>query len=335
MPRASATAWSGSTPPARRPTRAPTPSRLTAGWALSAHLVGEDLAALTAGWSTTRLEAGDAAERILGARCAARARPARRSRPAGQPCSCGRCRCCRPAYRSARSSWSATSPRSAAGTGQLMTKDATIREIHHRVKNNLQTVAALLRLQARRVGVPAARNALEESVRRVASIALVHETLSMSSRRGGRVRRDRRSGGLGRGRGRRRRDAGQAAPGGLVRDPAGRDRHPAGHGAQRTAAERGRARASNRAPRARSWSAWTRHRKQLQVTVADNGVGLPADFGLDDGERLGLQIVRTLARGNCAARSNCTVAQRVERRPRCSSRWPGNRLPDNSLNPIG
>ena len=32
----------------------------------------------------------------------------------------------------------------------LMSKDATIREIHHRVKNNLQTVAALLRLQARR-----------------------------------------------------------------------------------------------------------------------------------------------------------------------------------------
>jgi two-component sensor histidine kinase len=64
---------------------------------------------------------------------------------------------------------------------ELMTKDATIREIHHRVKNNLQTVAALLRLQARRVDVPAARVALEESVRRVASIALVHETLSMSS----------------------------------------------------------------------------------------------------------------------------------------------------------
>ena len=34
---------------------------------------------------------------------------------------------------------------------ELLTKDATIREIHHRVKNNLQTVAALLRLQARRV----------------------------------------------------------------------------------------------------------------------------------------------------------------------------------------
>ena len=63
---------------------------------------------------------------------------------------------------------------------QIMSKDATIREIHHRVKNNLQTVAALLRLQARRVSEPAARTALEESMRRVQSIALVHETLSVS-----------------------------------------------------------------------------------------------------------------------------------------------------------
>src|SRR3954463_16455588 len=62
----------------------------------------------------------------------------------------------------------------------LLTKDATIREIHHRVKNNLQTVAALLRLQARRMTEPAAREALEESVRRVASIAGVHETLAGS-----------------------------------------------------------------------------------------------------------------------------------------------------------
>jgi two-component system, sensor histidine kinase PdtaS len=61
---------------------------------------------------------------------------------------------------------------------QLLTKDATIREIHHRVKNNLQTVASLLRLQARRVGDPAAREALEESVRRVGSIAVVHEMLA-------------------------------------------------------------------------------------------------------------------------------------------------------------
>jgi two-component sensor histidine kinase len=63
---------------------------------------------------------------------------------------------------------------------QIMGKDATIREIHHRVKNNLQTVAALLRLQARRVDAPQARAALEESVRRVASIAMVHELLSQT-----------------------------------------------------------------------------------------------------------------------------------------------------------
>jgi len=61
---------------------------------------------------------------------------------------------------------------------ELLTKDATIREIHHRVKNNLQTVSALLRLQARRIDLPEARAALEEAMRRVATIALVHETLS-------------------------------------------------------------------------------------------------------------------------------------------------------------
>jgi two-component system, sensor histidine kinase PdtaS len=63
---------------------------------------------------------------------------------------------------------------------ELVTKDATIREIHHRVKNNLQTVAALLRLQARRIDVPEGREALEEAVRRVGSIAIVHDTLSQA-----------------------------------------------------------------------------------------------------------------------------------------------------------
>jgi two-component system, sensor histidine kinase PdtaS len=61
---------------------------------------------------------------------------------------------------------------------ELMTKDATIREVHHRVKNNLQTVAALLRLQARRIRSEEGRLALQEAMRRVATIAVVHETLS-------------------------------------------------------------------------------------------------------------------------------------------------------------
>ena len=61
---------------------------------------------------------------------------------------------------------------------ELITKDATIREIHHRVKNNLQTVASLLRIQARRTHSEEAREALSQAMRRVAAIAVVHDTLS-------------------------------------------------------------------------------------------------------------------------------------------------------------
>jgi len=60
----------------------------------------------------------------------------------------------------------------------LLSKDATIREIHHRVKNNLQTISSLLRLQARRLQNPEAKAAVSESVRRIRTIALVHESLS-------------------------------------------------------------------------------------------------------------------------------------------------------------
>jgi two-component sensor histidine kinase len=61
---------------------------------------------------------------------------------------------------------------------ELLTKDATIREIHHRVKNNLQTVASLLRIQSRRSHTEEARDALGQAMRRVAAIAVVHDTLS-------------------------------------------------------------------------------------------------------------------------------------------------------------
>ena len=60
----------------------------------------------------------------------------------------------------------------------LLSKEATIREVHHRVKNNLQTIAALLRLQARRLETPEAKLALAESERRIRSIAIVHEILA-------------------------------------------------------------------------------------------------------------------------------------------------------------
>ncbi len=60
----------------------------------------------------------------------------------------------------------------------LLTKDATIREIHHRVKNNLQTISSLLRLQARRIEEQPARTALAEAERRIRAIAVVHEILA-------------------------------------------------------------------------------------------------------------------------------------------------------------
>jgi len=60
----------------------------------------------------------------------------------------------------------------------LVTMDATIREVHHRVKNNLQTISSLLRLQARREPAGSGRTALEEAERRIRSIALIHEILS-------------------------------------------------------------------------------------------------------------------------------------------------------------
>jgi two-component sensor histidine kinase len=63
----------------------------------------------------------------------------------------------------------------------LLSKDATIREIHHRVKNNLQTVAALLRLQSRRSSDEAISAALGDAQVRVAAIAVVHEALSSDS----------------------------------------------------------------------------------------------------------------------------------------------------------
>ncbi len=56
----------------------------------------------------------------------------------------------------------------------------TVREIHHRVKNNLQTVASLLRLQARTLEDEPAQRALEESVNRILSIAAVHDLATAS-----------------------------------------------------------------------------------------------------------------------------------------------------------
>jgi two-component system, sensor histidine kinase PdtaS len=61
---------------------------------------------------------------------------------------------------------------------ELRIKSAMLQEVHHRVKNNLQTIAALLRMQARRLPESEGRSALAESVNRILSVAVVHEFLS-------------------------------------------------------------------------------------------------------------------------------------------------------------
>jgi two-component system, sensor histidine kinase PdtaS len=180
---------------------------------------------------------------------------------------------------------------------ELITKDATIREIHHRVKNNLQTVAALLRLQTRRLQAPDARAALEEAVRRVGSIALVHETLSQTSEEAvdfddiaGRVAMM----------------AVEVSTAEARVTPALSGRFGLLPGSVATplalvltellqnALQHGLCRPSGGTPAGSLIVHAQRRPKQLIVTVTDNGAGLPQGFDLDSSTSLGLQIVRTL-----------------------------------------
>lgn len=61
---------------------------------------------------------------------------------------------------------------------ELLVKNSIIKEIHHRVKNNLQTVAGLLRMEARRSNLPEVKQALQEGINRIESMALVHDIVS-------------------------------------------------------------------------------------------------------------------------------------------------------------
>ncbi|MEV0645304.1 histidine kinase N-terminal domain-containing protein [Phytomonospora sp. NPDC050363] len=262
---------------------------------VSGHLLGEDLAAITGRLADDPFDGGDAVARInsalrgdspprkeieaRGATVLMRALPLR---PVGSPA--GALILVRDVTEVRR--------RDRA----LMTKDATIREIHHRVKNNLQTVAALLRLQARRVGAPQARAALEESVRRVASIALVHETLSQSSDEAVafdeivdrissmaaevaaaesqvRLRRVGTFGVL---------PSEVATPLVMILNELLQNsvEHAYGPGQSGEVV-----------------LTVTRENGELRVVVSDEGRGLPESFRIENSQRLGLQIVRTLATG--------------------------------------
>jgi two-component sensor histidine kinase len=180
----------------------------------------------------------------------------------------------------------------------LLSKDATIREIHHRVKNNLQTIAALLRLQARRLPSREAREALEESERRIRSIAIVHETLS--------------------------RDAGDVVPFDDIARPLARVveetvsspdvrirfevEGDAGelrgematplavvlNELMQNAADHAYPREDGQSVDGHVRIVLDRHSGELTVDVVDDGVGLPPGFSLERSSGLGLSIVHTL-----------------------------------------
>jgi len=63
---------------------------------------------------------------------------------------------------------------------ELRLKATMIQEVHHRVKNNLQSVASLLRMEARRSDVPEVQQALHEAVGRILSVSVIHEFLSQA-----------------------------------------------------------------------------------------------------------------------------------------------------------
>jgi len=62
----------------------------------------------------------------------------------------------------------------------LLTKDATIREIHHRVKNNLQVISSLLNMQQRSLTDPAARAAMSDTRQRITALSLIYRALYQS-----------------------------------------------------------------------------------------------------------------------------------------------------------
>jgi two-component sensor histidine kinase len=182
----------------------------------------------------------------------------------------------------------------------LLSKDAAIREVHHRVKNNLQTISSLLRLQSRRLAPGEARHTLEESERRVRSIALVHEILSRDTTD--------------------EVDFNDIVPS-LVRmaEDLGPEHRPV---RIKCTGEAGELQASVATPLALVLNELLQNAAEhafpdesasvasaievavelrragdvLLVTVRDNGMGLPPGFSLEDAPGLGLSIVRGLVR---------------------------------------
>lgn len=175
---------------------------------------------------------------------------------------------------------------------QRLVKAAVVQEIHHRVKNNLQTIASLLRLQLRRASSETTKRALRESVNRILSIATVHDFLSREGTEAVDVKEL----------------AASLLQSALNSHTAAQVRtHVSGpHVSIQAALATPLALAVNElalnavehAFRGRAGGevrlSLSREGDDLVLEVRDDGVGLPAHFSLDSSPNLGLQIVRTL-----------------------------------------
>jgi two-component sensor histidine kinase len=177
----------------------------------------------------------------------------------------------------------------------LKEKEILLREIHHRVKNNMQVVMSLLKLQARQVRDPEAREAFIDSQNRIRAMALIHETLHQSrdfaqipwrdyvealvtnlsrAHRGGPATVAAEVGEV-------RLNIDHAVPVGLIINELVTNAMEHAF----TDGRRGEIKVSI-VPVGES---------QLQLTVSDNGIGLPDDFDAQQSESLGLRLVSALA----------------------------------------
>ncbi len=186
----------------------------------------------------------------------------------------------------------------------LLSKEATIREIHHRVKNNLQTISSLLSLQARRMSISEGKEALQEAERRIRSIAVVHEILAQEA--GDQVPFDEAVSCLV-----AMAHESYSAPKPLTIDFSCEDgtipgdlatplslaiaellQNAVEHAFPSDPLELGDSILDGQQNRVRLEI--THHDDRLEVVICDNGVGLPEGFSIDKSGSLGLSIVRDL-----------------------------------------